>query len=129
MIAAATDSFLNGSMIFQIDGNFGATAGIAEAPLQSHMNMLQLLPALPPAWRSGQVTGLKARGGFTVDITWENGRLSQATILAERDSTLELVCPIALRVLSEDEAVPLSKTEYGFRFTASAGKTYSILPG
>lgn len=112
---------------FQIDGNFGVTAGIAEMLLQSHdpyatptsltpvqkgeAGFLHLLPALPSAWRSGEVTGLRARGGFEVAIRWQDGKLAKATVLASASK------PLKIRYRGKEVEIQ-----------AQAGRTYEFGP-
>ncbi len=76
--------------IFQIDGNFGATAGIAQMLLESGDGTVELLPALPASWKSGTVTGLCARGGLTADLAWQDGHLREATFHAASDGTFRV---------------------------------------
>jgi alpha-L-fucosidase 2 len=85
--------------IFQIDANFGYTAGIAEMLVQSHRSMLRLLPALPAAWPDGRVRGLRARGGVAVDLSWAAGRLVEATLRGERADQLRLIVPDGVKLV------------------------------
>lgn len=100
---------------FQIDGNFGGTAGIAEMLLQSHEGRVELLPALPKAWTDGSVKGLMARGGFEVDMAWKEGRLTRCRIVPHNGGEC--------RVVYGGEEIRFG-TEAGKAYVSSDGRSF-----
>ena len=90
---------------FQIDGNFGYTAGVAEMLMQSHDHAVHLLPALPDAWSEGEVSGLVSRGGYVIDMKWDGGRLDTATITSPLGGNLRLRSYVPLKGEGLMEAV------------------------
>ncbi|MDG4780871.1 glycoside hydrolase family 95 protein [Micromonospora sp. WMMD961] len=117
---------------FQIDGNFGATAGIAEMLLQSHAGELHILPALPPAWPTGKVTGLRGRGGHTVGITWSSGQATEVLVRPDRAGTLRLRARILTGTVTvvdtaDGSAPRVTRIESDLiEVTVQAGRTYRV---
>jgi alpha-L-fucosidase 2 len=115
---------------FQIDGNFGSTSGIAEMLLQSHNGELHVLPALPPAWPTGSVRGLRGRGGHTVGATWHGGQLTELSVTPDRTGTVRVRSRMFtgaydLRDTTSGDQVQPTKPETGLiEFTGQAGHTY-----
>ncbi|PQP83087.1 alpha-L-fucosidase [Paenibacillus sp. PCH8] len=119
---------------FQIDGNFAATAGILEMLLQSHEDQLELLPALPDAWPDGNVKGVRARGGFEVNMHWAQGQLMEAEVLSEQGNT----CTIRIHgsrpfgIFTVDGStvkVDSANVEKGvYTFQTSPDERYRIVP-
>lgn len=91
---------------FQLDGNMGGTAGMAELLVQSHAGLIELLPALPEAWKNGYVKGLKARGGFEVDLEWDEGKLLKAAIKASADGE----CIVSYKGASQNKLMKQKET-------------------
>jgi len=113
---------------FQIDGNFGGTAGIAEMLLQSQNGCIELLPALPEIWKNGEVKGLVARGGFIVDIKWENNKPQKVVIRSNVKDKCIVRSANALKMKGMTEKSKEQGGSYVLEFNAEQGKNYELSP-
>jgi alpha-L-fucosidase 2 len=116
---------------FQIDGNFGATAGVVEMLVQSHNGEVHLLPALPAAWKNGSVKGLRARGGVTVDIEWKDSQLTTAKIHTANSGTVHIRTPLfegkySLVSKANNKSVVVKNKDGSGSFNAQGGSTYLL---
>jgi alpha-L-fucosidase 2 len=122
-------NFFDAHPPFQIDGNFGAVSGMAEMLLQSHLDELHLLPALPAAWKEGKISGLKARGNYDVNLEWRDRRLTVADIKANASGPCRLRTSIPVKAAGTVLKTTKSGNDYISTFNAVKGKSYRFTPG
>ena len=111
---------------FQIDGNFGVTAGVAEMLMQSHGGYIELLPSLPDVWKEGSFKGMKARGNFEVDAEWSNGKITSVIITSYSGKECIVKCPDAKNLKVSGTSAKVIADDM-ISFPTSSGKAYRII--
>lgn len=111
---------------FQIDGNFGGTSGMGEMMLQSHDGVLNILPAIPEDWQEGTLTGMKARGGFEVDITWKNKQVTQLIIRSALGEKCKIKAPNSIKLVGGGLLLPMKETGF-FEFSTVKNGVYTFV--
>ncbi len=112
--------------LFQIDGNFGVTAGVAEMLMQSHGGYIELLPSLPDVWKEGSFKGMKARGNFEVDAEWSNGKITSVIITSYSGKECIVKCPDAKNLKVSGTSAKVIADDM-ISFPTSSGKAYRII--
>jgi len=127
--AGGTRTMLNGRGVFQIDGNLGGCAGIAEVLIQSHTGIIHLLPALPKSWKFGEAKGFRARGAYSVDMKWDNSKLTEATITGQYNGEPEIYGETLNVYDTDNKKIETVNTKHGFKFKCEAEKKYILKRG
>ncbi len=123
------DNLFDAHPPFQIDGNFGYASGVCEMLIQSHMGEIHLLPALPDAWSDGQITGVRARGAFEVDMKWKKGMLTEAVIRSASGSDCILRSGTPVTINHNGTRVEVKELGKGVvSFPTEPGKQYQVVP-
>lgn len=119
-------NFFDAHPPFQIDGNFGATAGFIEMLLQSHLNEIHLLPALPDVWTEGEINGIMARGGFEIGIEWKNNVLDNAVIKSKLGKKCTLRTSVPLNINGAVSKQTFDGKYYLNTFETQKGIIYNV---
>lgn len=120
-------NFFDAHPPFQIDGNFAGTAGMAEMLVQSHLGYIDLLPALPKVWTEGKISGLRARGGFELTLTWKDGGMQHSEILSTLGNTCIVQAPVRFKIKGINKSPEKVAGGYRLEFSTLRGGKYLLI--